>query len=123
MQLHLSSVVLKKRLAWEVTKIVHGEERVRAAEQATRVLFGGESFNPSDDEVLSILSTELPRATTGQLVADILVVAEIVKSKGEARRLISGRAISINGQKIDEDMVVKEVSLIKKGKNTFIIVA
>ena len=112
----------QRRLAWEITKIVHGEDRARAAEQATRVLFGGEAFNPSDEGVVSILKTEIPVVGLNQFVTDILQAAEIVKSKGEARRLISGGAISINGLKIAEDINVEEVSLIKKGKNTFIFV-
>lgn len=112
----------QRRLAWEITKIVHGEDRARAAEQATRVLFGGEAFNPSDEGVVSILKTEIPVVGLNQFVTDILQAAEIVKSKGEARRLISGGAISINGLKIAEDINVEEVSLIKKGKNTFILV-
>ncbi|MBH1980004.1 tyrosine--tRNA ligase [Candidatus Saccharibacteria bacterium] len=112
----------QRRLAWEITKIVHGEDRAHAAEQATRVLFGGEAFNPSDEGVVSILKTEIPVVGLNQFVTDILQAAEIVKSKGEARRLISGGAISINGLKIAEDINVEEVSLIKKGKNTFILV-
>ena len=113
----------QKRLAWEVTKIVHGEDRARAAEQATRVLFGGEAFDPSNQGLLDILKSELPVVGIGKSVTDVLIDAEVTKGKGEGRRLIDGSAISINGEKINEDTIIEEASLVKKGKNTFVLVA
>lgn len=112
--------VAQKTLAYEVTKIVHGVDRANAAREATAVLFGGAPLE--SDQVVEMLSQELPVATTGQFVSDILVAAEVAKSKGEVRRLIAGSAISINGQKVSEDIVVESRALIKKGKNTFIVV-
>ena len=43
-------------------------------------------------------------------------------SNGEARRLIQSGAISINGIKVNEDQIIEDSSLIKKGKNTFVLV-
>lgn len=114
--------VAQKTLAWEVTKLVHGEARAHAARQATAVLFGGETFDASNDSVVETLKAELPTALLGNAATDILVSTEVADSKGQARRLISGGAISINGYKIEEDSVVDAVSLMKKGKNTFILV-
>ena len=112
----------QKALAWEVTKLVHGEARAHAARQATAVLFGGEPFDASNDSVVETLKAELPTASIGNAATDILLSTEVADSKGQARRLISGGAISINGDKIQEDSVVDAVSLMKKGKNTFILV-
>lgn len=114
--------VAQKRLAWEVTKLVHGEERARAAERATGILFSGDAFDANDTQVVELLGRELPRVTLGQSVTDILVEAGVTKGKGEGRRLIAGGAVSINGKKIQEDQQVDSAALIKKGKNTFILV-
>lgn len=113
--------IAQKRLAEEVTRIVHGEVRTRAAMQATAVLFGGEMFDATDVAVCDMLSSELPTVTVGQSVADTLVSAGVVGSKGEVRRLIAGGAVSVNGEKISEDRTIDRTSLLKKGKNTFVL--
>lgn len=114
--------VAQKRLAQEVATIVHGESRARAAEQATRILFGGEQLDVNDTEVLDTLAAELPQASTGQLLTDVLLQAGVTAGKGEGRRLISGGAVSVNGTKVAEDVQIDSVSLVKKGKNTFVLV-
>lgn len=113
----------QKRLAWEVTKIVHGEKRARAAEQATQILFGGKQLDVHDAEVLDVLAHELPQASLGQNLTDILIQSGLTAGKGEGRRLIAAGAISVDGDKVSEDIVIDKVSLIKKGKNTFVLVA
>ena len=115
--------VAQKCLAWEITSLVHGDARARAAEQATKILFGGETFDPADEQVLAILQAELPVVERGQTVVDALTGAGVVQSKGEGRRLIVGGAISLDGHKLTEDIVLKHPSLIKKGKNVFVLVA
>lgn len=110
----------QKLLAYEVTKIVHGQNRADAARDATSVLFGGAPIE--SDEVVEMLSQELPVADSDQSVSDILVAAQVAKSKGEVRRLIDGAAISVDGIKITEDVHITTRSLIKKGKNTFVLV-
>ena len=114
--------IAQKRLAEEVTKIVHGEERLMDVMKATAVLFGGEAFDPTDEQVCDVLAGELPTVHVGQSVADALVAAEVATSKGEVRRLISGGAVSVNGEKISKDTELTSVSLIKKGKNNFVLV-
>ena len=115
--------VAQKCLAWEITSLVHGDARARAAEQATKILFGGETFDPADEQVLAILQAELPVVERGQTVVDALTGAGVVQSKGEGRRLIVGGAISLDGHKLTEDILLKHPSLIKKGKNVFVLVA
>ncbi len=56
------------------------------------------------------------------ILSEALVETGLVTSNGEARRLISGGAISVNGQKISEDYALNEKALIKKGKNSFLLV-
>lgn len=114
--------IAQKRLAEEVTVIVHGVQGFHPAAQATGVLFSGERFDPHNVGLVNMLSTEIPTVEKNTSVADALVAAEIATSKGEVRRLISGGAVSVNGEKISEDTEITSVSLIKKGKNNFVLV-
>ena len=112
----------QKTLAHEVTKIVHGEARTASVERVTSALFGDTQFHDLTDEDIDVLAGEIPTAATGASLIEILVGAGTASSNGDARRLIEGGAISLNGEKISEDVVVSETSLIKKGKNSFILV-
>jgi len=114
--------IAQKTLAYEVTKIVHGEQAAESARKVTDVLFGKTDFASLANEDLELLAQEIPTAASGVSVVDLLTDSGIVSSKGEARRLILGGAISINGQKILDDAIVDQPSLIKKGKNSFLLV-
>lgn len=113
----------QKVLAREVTDIVHGVHRREAVERVTEVLFGGGEFSDLTDDDITVLANEIPRVDVGVGVIEALVVSDVAKSNGEARRLIQSGAISVNGQKITEDQVINAQSLLKKGKNTFILIA
>ena len=112
----------QKRLAHEVTKIVHGEERTASVERVTKVLFGGMDFHNLSADDIEVLAGEIPSAHVGTSLIEILVGTEVASSNGDARRLIEGGAISVNGEKVSEDVVIGESSLVKKGKNSFILV-
>lgn len=117
-----SGRIAQKRLAEEVTKLVHGEKRANSVKKVTEVLFGDNSkVDQLDQDEINLLSKEIPSITSG-LLSDKLLEKELVSSKGEFRRLLESGAISINGQKITEDIDIKEISLVKKGKNTFVLV-
>ena len=113
---------LQKRLAREVTELVHGRERRESVERVTAVLFGNEAIASLSNEDLDALAAEIPTVATGDSVINILTTSGIAPSNGEARRLIAGGAITINGQKITQDTVITDVSLVKKGKNSFVLV-
>lgn len=108
----------QKTLAYEVTKIVHGEVRADQARSATQVLFGSDKLKEGD---IDMLSQELTTASPGKVV-DILVVTGVANGNSEARRLIEGGGISVNGEKITSDQEVSAPGLIKKGKNSFLLV-
>jgi len=117
-----SARLAQKTLAREVTTLVHGAERCASVERVTKVLFEGGSVNELTKNDLEVMSKEIPVANAGQQVTAILVAVEAAKSNGEARRLIEGGAISLNGEKLTEDKAVHELALLKKGKNSFILV-
>lgn len=112
----------QKTLAREVTKIVHGEGRTAAVEKVTAVLFGGESFSSLSSEELDMLAGEIPTAALGTSVIESLVGNGVASSNSEARRLIEGGAVSLNSEKISADQPVETTALLKKGKNSFILV-
>ena len=81
--------VAKARLAFEVTKLVHGEEKAIEAQKQAQGAFGG---NADDMPTVTIAKTDF--------IPDVMLGAGIVKSKGEARTLISGGGVSINETKV-----------------------
>lgn len=81
----------KEVLAFEVTKIVHSEEEAKKAEMQAKSAFGG------SQEMMP--KKTIPEGTRS--IVDILIALELVKSKGEARRLINGGGIKIDNQKVE----------------------
>jgi tyrosyl-tRNA synthetase len=122
----------QRRLAVEVTRMVHGEEGLQRAERATGVLFG--SVPPQDlgaDELLDVFadvpSTTIPRDRLqgdGYPVVDLLAESGVAASKGEARRLIGGGGVYLNGERLEgaeqvvriDDAIGGRVLLLRKGK-------
>jgi len=125
----------QKRLAAEVTRVVHGEEGLAAAERATAVLFGAEIDGLSDKELGSIFadvpSTSLERSRLDAGIGLVELLAETMcKSKGEARRLLKGGGAYINNRRIeDNEMTVStehlasETTLVlRSGKKKYHVV-
>lgn len=112
----------QKVLAREVTDIVHGSARRESVERVTEVLFGGGDFKKLSDDDLGALSEEIPCVDTRIDVIEALVESGAVGSNGEAKRLLKSGAISLNGEKLAENKVVNDTSLLKKGKNTFVLI-
>ncbi|WP_129744469.1 tyrosine--tRNA ligase [Candidatus Nanosynbacter sp. TM7-008] len=112
----------QKVLAREVTDIVHGSARRESVERVTEVLFGGGDFKKLSDDDLGALAEEIPCVDAGIDVIEALVESGAVGSNGEAKRLLKSGAISLNGEKLAENKVVNDTSLLKKGKNTFVLI-
>ena len=112
----------QKTLAREVTILVHGLERTESVMRVTDVLFGGGDFASLQDDDIDALAAEIPTVTAGKSVIEVLVEAGVTASNGEARRLIGGGGVSVNGEKITDDTIIDTRSLVKKGKNSFVLV-
>ena len=112
----------QKVLAREVTDIVHGSVRRESVERVNEVLFGGGDFKKLSDDDLGALAEEIPCVDAGIDVIGALVESGAVDSNGEAKRLLKSGAISLNGEKLAENKVVNDTSLLKKGKNTFVLI-
>ncbi len=104
----------KERLAYEVTKLVHGKDKADEARKQAQAAFGG---NEADMPTVEIQKTNF--------IPDIMVAAGITKSKGEARTLISGGGVSVNEQKVTgltlpEDVLSKGEFILHKGKKVHV---
>lgn len=111
-------------LAFEVTKLVHGQKRADEAVAATKVLYGEGDFLELGKNEMHILKHELKVVKAHNDLPSILVEAGLASSKSEARKFLEGGAISINGQKAGPqnlDLFVKGNNLLKRGKNSFAI--
>ena len=113
---------LQKTLAREVTTLIHGNERRESVVTVTDVLFGDNNIESLSNDEIDLLAAEIPVAATQQQVSAVLVASGAATSNGEVRRLIQNNAVAINGQKITEDVTIDSVSLVKKGKNSFVLV-
>jgi len=113
--------LLQHRLAEEVTRTIHGEERLASVKAILEVLFGAQAANELSEEAMDMLSKEIPTVQAGISLIDALNEASIVESNGEARRLVSGGAVRLNGEKITDDQIsLAAKDLVKVGKNKFV---
>lgn len=112
----------QRTLAREVTTIVHGAERTASVEKVTAVLFGDSTVHDLSDDEIALLAAEIPTFDAGRQLIAVLVESGNASSNGDARRLIESGAVTINGEKATADIVIEGRSLIKKGKNSFVLV-
>ena len=110
----------KKVLAYEVTKLVHGQEEADKAQAAAEAVFGGSGSNENMPTI------QLTAENEGQKLLDILVGAQVFESKGEGRRLIKQNGLSLNDAKLaDPDYVLTDgdftdgEAIVRKGKKKF----
>lgn len=115
----------QKALAYEVTKIVHGETRAEAVKKVSEVLFGDGNFLELIDEPLQILRNELTVVQAQGDVYQTIVEAGLAGSKTEARNFVASGAVSVNSQKVSvdqENIFDRSVNLLRRGKNSFALV-
>lgn len=99
----------KERLAFEVTKLVHGEEEAVKAMQAARALFAG----GREAGAIPVTKIEGQRLETGINIVDLLVECGLVASKSEGRRIIQQGGLTINEQRIEDIEYVVDTSLLQ----------
>jgi tyrosyl-tRNA synthetase len=127
----------QRKLAREVTRLVHGEEALNKAEQASKILFGGEIGGLSLSDLLDVFA-EVPSAVVardslsgeGSNIADIVVASGLIQSKGEARRLIQGGGLYLNNRRVQdvklqvriEDTIEGQAFVLRKGAKEYRLV-
>lgn len=121
-----SSRLAQKHLAFEVTKIVHGQDRAESVRRISEVLFGDEPYETLASDDFKELKSELPTFTVnvGDNMLDILVKTGLADSKGNARRFMDASAVYINGSQlslekttVDLGDVIDGFVIIRRGKN------
>ncbi len=113
----------KEILAYELTRLVHGEEEAKKAEEAAKALFVG-GGDMSNVPATQLTAGDLTDGAIG--VLDLMVKCKLAPSKKEARRLVEQGGVEVNGQKVagataayTADDLAGEGLMIKKGKKVF----
>ena len=113
----------KARLAYEVTKLVHGEEEANKAKQATEAVFGG----GGNDENMPTAEISAADLADGMQVLEFLTAIDLVPSKGEGRRLVQQGGLTVAGNKVTDigfsvtpELFEDGKLIVKKGKKTFL---
>ena len=121
----------QKRLADEVTALVHGEHEVEQAKAAAAALFGGGDLSSIKPETLASALREAGGTTipAGELpgIVDLLVAAGLVKSKGDARRTVAEGGAYLNNVRVEDpdhrptadDLVAGSWLVLRRGKKSF----
>jgi tyrosyl-tRNA synthetase len=124
----------QRRLAQEVTRMVHGEANLRKAIQASQVLFGGEITDLSAEDVLDIFaevpSSTMPRAFfegEGLPLVDAVIASGFATSKGAARRIIEAGGIYVNNRRVTDvramiglsDLIDGQYLVMRKGAREY----
>lgn len=112
----------KEVLAFELTKMIHGEDEANKAQDAAKALFAGGSDN--SNMPTTVLADE--DFTDGEItVLDMMLKAGMIKSKGEGRRLIDQGGVSVNDEKVNGALTALKLTdfdnevIVKKGKKMF----
>ena len=109
----------KELLAFELTKLVHGDEEAQKAQAAAKAVFGGSG----DSENMPTTEITAENLSDGEIgILDLLVLSGLAPSKGEGRRLVQQGGISVNDEKITDPnlkIAISDSVIIKKGKKVF----
>ena len=106
----------KEILAYELTKLVHGEEEANKALDAAKALFGGKG----NTENMPTTELELPEGRIG--ILDLMVATKLVNSKREARTLIAGKGVAVNDVIVEDpnaEITIDGEVIIRKGKKVY----
>jgi tyrosyl-tRNA synthetase len=95
----------QKKLAFEVTKLVYGEDQAEKQQHITEVLFSGEGIANLDESKLATIREEFPNlsVTSSNSIVEALSSSGLVQSNSEARRLLESGAVYINGQSVNRE--------------------
>jgi tyrosyl-tRNA synthetase len=124
--------VAHKKLAYEVTSIVHGEGEAKRAEKFTDVLFGASPFDSLSGAERDSLFSAVPSASltrdASHSIVEVLTMTDFISSKSEAKRLIDSKGIRLNGQTIETDRSLEDgdfhdgLAILQKGKSEKLLV-
>ena len=116
----INPMLLKKRLAREIVTQFHSQGDAREAETHFETVFQNRDL-PRDICEYTIPATAVGGPVPVKVLESVLIEADLVKSHGEARRLVAQRAVEIDGEKVVGDVVtMSDGSVVKVGKRRFL---
>ena len=128
-----ASRIAQKKLAYEVTKIVHGQARADSIVRVSESLFGDGDYQSLSSEDFDIIKAELKTvvAVAGETtIVSLLVEGGLASSNSDAKRFIDSQAVYINGKKLGEGQnslsqsdAINGFVIIRRGKNSQILVS
>ena len=116
----------QKKVAYEVTKDIHGEEAAKEAIAMTEALFKGDVRSLKENEIEEVFDSKYP-LSAGILLEDALIATGLATSKREARTFLSGNSVMLNGEKVtDPKFVLNEANalygryfILRRGKKNY----
>ncbi|MDO8522197.1 MAG: tyrosine--tRNA ligase [bacterium] len=121
----------QKKLAYEATRLVHGDDIAKIAEDVSSVLFGKKEAKELSASEREMLHKEAPSCEVrlGESMIDVLVKAELAKSRREARQFIEDGAVTMNGAKVSgidrvmmhEDFQDAPIATLMRGKRNAVV--
>ncbi|MBT8487128.1 MAG: tyrosine--tRNA ligase, partial [Phycisphaerae bacterium] len=110
----------QRRLAEEMTRLIHGNDELQRAERATTALFGGGDVRELDAGLLDQVVPELPASDhavgdlsgAGVALVELLPRTSLAQSKREAREFLGNNAVSVNGERAEPDRTLTSADLL-----------
>ena len=127
---NLGARIAQKRLAYEVVKIVHGEEEANEAKKMSEVLFSNDFTSLKEESLKELFSNAKIEAKEQMKLEDLLIFIKAASSKREAREFIKNNAVSVNGTKVNdalkeftkEEALFNKYLVVKRGKKNYYLV-
>ena len=133
--LHPELRTAQKKLAWEMTSLIHGSAAAENAVAASEILFGGD-LSRTAESALEFIGGEVPSVVIPEArlqpswpLVDLLIEAKLCPSKGQARKDISNGGINLNNVRLTdpqkrvgpEDLLFRRFLLLRKGKKNYVL--
>ena len=127
---NLGQRIGQKRLAYEVTKIIHGEEKAQEAIKMSQALFSNKFDELTSSQIEELFGDMKVKANSSMLLEELLINIKAASSKRESREFIKNGAVSVNGEKVfdatkvfsKEELLADKYLIIKRGKKNYYLV-
>ncbi len=127
---NLGARIAQKALATELLTIIHGEEKMQEAINMANTFFSGDFKSLKEDQIMELLGSSLIEQNEGLLLEDLLINIKAASSKRESREFIKGNSVSLNGDKVNDPVMVIDKNsalydkyvIVRRGKKNYYLV-
>ena len=113
---NLGARIGQKKLAYEVTKVIHGQEAAEEAKKMSEALFSNDFKSLKEESIQELFGAMEVKLDEPLILEDLLIKVKAASSKREAREFIKNGAVSINGEKVQESTKLIDSSFTLYGK-------